>query len=465
MSALTLLNPADGTVLRELPADDAVSVGAKIAAARAAQPAWAARPFAERRAIITRFCDLLIERKDTLALTTTAETGKPVRQARNEIAATPARVDFFVEHTAALLAPRLMHRQPDAGVPGAAALEEIVTFDPLGVVANISAWNYPWFVGTNVIVPALLCGNAVIYKPSEHATLTGLAIAGLLHEAGVPDDVFVPVVGAGDTGAALLEHPLDGVFFTGSYATGVKVAAAAARHLAPVQLELGGKDAAYVTDEVDPAAVAAAVADGAFYNAGQSCCAVERVYVHEAVYEPFVEAFVEAVRGFVMGPPTDEGTYIGPLCRAPQLAVLQAQVEDALHKGATLRCGGHRADRAGWYFEPTVLTEVDHTMAVMREESFGPIIGIERVADDAEAIARMNDTAYGLTAAVYGRDRARAARILERMNTGTVYWNCCDRVSPNLPWSGRGHSGVGATLSTEGIRAFLRPRAWHLRAP
>ena len=465
MSVVTLHNPATGTVLRELPADDAASVAAKVAAARAGQPRWAALPFAERRSILQRFRDLLVERRDHLALTLTAETGKPIRQARGEISATPARVDFFLDHVEALLAPRPMHREPAGALPGTGALEEVVTFEPLGVVANVSAWNYPYFVGTNVFVPALLCGNAVIYKPSEHASLTGLAIAGLLVEAGVPPGAFGLVVGAGEVGAALLEHRFDGVYFTGSYATGLKVSAAAARHLARVQLELGGKDPAYVTDDVDLAAVAAGTADGAFYNAGQGCCAVERIYVHADVHDAFVEAFVAKVRGFRVGDPNDETTYLGPLCREEQLAVLAAQVEDAVSRGARLLCGGRRADRPGWYFEPTVLADVDHDMAVMREESFGPIIGIQRVRDDAEAIALMNDTPYGLTAAVYGRDRARAARILGGVDTGTAYWNCCDRVSPRLPWTGRGHSGQGSTLSFEGIQAFLRPRAWHLRAP
>ncbi|MCA9544286.1 MAG: aldehyde dehydrogenase family protein, partial [Myxococcales bacterium] len=265
--------------------------------------------------------------------------------------------------------------------------------------------------------------------------------------------------------AALLELPIDGVFFTGSHATGVKIAQAAAAQLIPVQLELGGKDPAYAADDVDPKATAEGLADGAFYNAGQSCCAVERIYVHEAIYGPFVEAFAAAVDGFVMGDPAHEDTYLGPLTRAAQIPVIEAQVADAVAKGAKVLRGGHRLDKPGAWFAPTVLIDVDHTMEVMREESFGPVIGIQKVSGDAEAVKLMNDTAYGLTAAVYTHDQARAQAILGALDTGTAYWNCCDRVSPRLEWTGRGHSGVGSTLGEVGIRAFVRPRAWHLRAP
>ncbi len=452
---IDLHDPATGEVTGQLEPDTAATIRAKLDAARAAQPAWAARPYEERAAVIARFRDLMVEGRDALATIQSRETGKPISQARGELGATPARIDFFLEHTAA-------HLRPTPVAEGATAEE--IRYAPLGVVTNISAWNYPWFVGTNVYVPALLTGNAVLYKPSECAALTGLATADLLHEAGVPEDVFATLVGGGAVGAELLAHRTDGVFFTGSYATGLRVATAAARHLCPVQLELGGKDPAYVAPDVDPAAAAAGLADGAFYNNGQGCCAIERIYVHTDVYDAFVEAFLATVAGFAMGEPADEATYLGPLTREPQLAILAAQVEDAVSKGATLRTGGRRADRRGWYFEPTVLTEVDHSMSVMRDESFGPIIGIQRVPGDQEATRLMADTPYGLTAAVFSTDRDRAIRILEQLDTGTSYWNCCDRVSPRLPWSGRGHSGVGATLSHAGIRAFLRPRAFHLRA-
>jgi acyl-CoA reductase-like NAD-dependent aldehyde dehydrogenase len=276
--------------------------------------------------------------------------------------------------------------------------------------------------------------------------------------------VFVPVVGGGKAGAALLRQPVDGVFFTGSFATGTKVGAAAGRRMAKVQLELGGKDPVYVCEDVDIETAASGLADGAFYNTGQSCCSVERIYVHEKIHDAFVDAFVASVRSFRRGDPLDESTYIGAITRRPQLDVLRKQVVDARKKGARILAGGDIVKAEGNWFEPTVLVNVDHRMSVMKEESFGPIIGIQKVTSDIEAVALMNDTAYGLTAGVYTRDARRAKKILSQVRSGSVYWNCCDRVSPRLPWSGVGHSGIGVTLSTYGIQTFTRPKAWHLRS-
>jgi acyl-CoA reductase-like NAD-dependent aldehyde dehydrogenase len=442
-------------------------VDARVARARAAQPAWAATPVRERLAAIARFRDALAAQREDLARTLTREMGKPITQARNELAAMAGRLDFFLRETERVLEPEvvLAEAAPDAPAGAPPKLEERIGHDPLGVVGNVSAWNYPYFVGSNVFVPALLTGNAVVYKPSELTTLTGQAIGRLLHAAGVPADVFQVLVGGGDVGAALVAAPIDALFFTGSHATGVKIAAAAATRLLKVQLELGGKDPVYVCDDVDVRAAAEGLADGAFYNTGQSCCSVERIYVHRAIASAFLEAFVTTVKGFKLGDPEDDATYIGPLARRAQLDVLDAQVADAVARGARLLCGGKRIAGAGLYYEPTVLTDVTNEMRVMREESFGPIIGIQAVASDEQALALMNDNEYGLTAGVYAQDRARAQAILARVDAGSVYWNCCDRVSPRLPWTGRRHSGMGSTLSVEGIRTFLRPKAWHLRAP
>lgn len=454
---LKIHNPASGALLAEVPCATAEIVAERYAAARAAQPAWSRRPLAERMAVIERFRVALAAEVEPLAATLTAEVGKPIRQSRSEVNGLLPRIDFFLAQAEAVLAPQPVHTD--------ASMREVLGFDALGVVVNISAWNYPYFVGGNVFVPALLAGNAVLYKPSEFATLTGLHIARLLHESGVPADVFVALVGGGDVGAALLAQPIDGVFFTGSHATGARIAATVGPRFVKLQLELGGKDPMYVADDADVAAAAASLADGAMYNTGQSCCSVERIYVHEAVHDAFVEAFVAEVRGMKLGDPGSEDTYIGAITRAPQLAVLEAQVADALAKGAVLHTGGgkHLTDRPGSWFEPTVLTHVDHTMELMREESFGPVIGIQKVGGDAQALALMNDTRYGLTAGVFTKDESRAKAILSKVNAGTVYWNCCDRVSPRLPWSGHGDSGVGLTLSTLGLQTFTRPRAWHLR--
>ena len=457
-TTLSITNPATGALILRVAADGPREVAARYAPARAAQPRWAATPLRKRLATIAKFRELIVARTDALAQTLTQEVGKPIRQSRNELKGLLARLDFFLAESARALREQKIFADP------AQKLDERISHEPLGVVANISAWNYPYFVGSNVFVPALVAGNSVLYKPSEFATLTGRHIADLLHAAGVPDDVFIPVIGGGATGAALLRQPVDGVFFTGSYATGAKIAAAAGRRMIKVQLELGGKDPVYVCDDVDVKAAAAAVADGAFYNTGQSCCSVERIYVHEAIHGAFVDAFVAEVKSYKIGDPTDESTYIGAITRRPQLDVLRRQVADARRKGARLVVGGAAIKRKGNWFAPTVLTDVDHSMLVMREESFGPIIGIQAVADDDAAIELMNDTEYGLTAGVYTQDASRARRVLSRVAAGSVYWNCCDRVSPRLPWSGVKHSGVGLTLSTMGIQTFTRPKAWHLKS-
>jgi len=457
---IKVVNPATGAVIRDVAEDSAEAVARKFARAARAQKQWARVRIDDRKACLARFGQLAQARIEDLAATLSGEMGKPITQSRNEIKGLQARIDFFLANVHKVLS------EEEAAADGDGRMEEKISYEPIGVIGNISAWNYPFFVGSNVFVPALLTGNAVLYKPSEFASLTGLAIGELMQEAGVPADVFQLVMGGGAAGAALLDQPLAGVFFTGSYATGRKVAESAARHLMRVQLELGGKDPVYVCDDVaDVEKVAAGVADGAFYNNGQSCCAVERVYVHQRVHDRFLEAFAAEVKGFVVGDPMDEKTYIGPVARPAHLAVLEAQVADARAKGGRMLCGGARLDRPGFYFAPTVFADANHQMDLMREETFGPLIGIQKVASDDEALALMNDTEYGLTASVFCADRERGARILSQVNAGSAYWNCCDRVSPRLPWSGRGHSGMGSTLGLAGIRAFVQPKAWHLRTP
>ena len=448
-------NPATGAVIREIEVDSAASVEAKVRRARDAQPAWAARGYETRAVTLLDFVDGLERALEECAATTTSETGKPITQARNEIRAVRERVEYFVERVPSVAAAR--------PVTKSTSLEESISYDPAGVVAHVSAWNYPYFVGLNSIVPALLAGNAVVYKPSELASLTGLRITDLLHAAGVPVDVFQAALGSGETGAALVESDVDVVCFTGSFATGRRVAVAVADRLGRVQLELGGKDPAYVCDDVDSAVVAPSVAEGVFYNAGQSCCAIERVYVHAAVFDEFVDAFVAEAAAYAPGDPTLDSTRLGPLARMQQPELLAAQVADAKARGAKVVLEGGPVDRPGNFFAPVVLVDVDHSMTVMREESFGPVIGLQRVGSDAEAARLAADTEYGLTAAVFTNDRERAERFLARADTGTVYWNCSDRTTARLPWAGRRHSGLGVSLGEAGIHAFLREKAWHSR--
>ncbi len=453
---MKIINPATEEVITEVQEDSRESVHQKFQLLQAAQPTWQQVQLSERVAILKRFAVLLGENIAQLAAVLTSEAGKPLQQSHNEINGAKARIQWLTDHAADYLSDETMFSEN--------GLEEKIAYEPLGVICNISAWNYPYLVGVNVFVPALLAGNAVMYKPSEYAILTGLEIEKLLKQAGVPQDIFHVAAGAGAVGELLLQLPFDGYFFTGSYKTGKYIYEKVAPKMVPCQCELGGKDPLYVADDIaDIKAVAAGTADGAFYNNGQSCCAVERIYVHEKVYDNYVDAFIKEVKSWKIGIPTEDGVYIGPLSRKEQVTFLKQQVKDAVQKGATISTGGNHINRQGYFFSPTVLLNVDHSMRVMKDESFGPIIGIMKVKDDEEAIQLMKDTVYGLTASVYSSDKIRAEKILRQIDTGTGYWNCCDRVSAALPWSGRKHSGFGTTLSHAGLRAFVKPKAYHLR--
>jgi acyl-CoA reductase-like NAD-dependent aldehyde dehydrogenase len=453
---LSIMNPATGQQITKIEADNTVSLLKKFDNLKLGQKSWAKYAIEKRIEIVQKFATLLKEKETNLAAILTAEVGKPIQQSINEINGGISRIAWLTENTNKYLADEIMSESPNM-------IEKIV-YEPLGVICNISAWNYPFLVGINVFVPALLAGNAVLYKPSEYATLTGIEIQKLLLEAGLPSNVFEIAIGKGNVGAELLELAFDGYFFTGSFATGNHIYQKVATKMVPCQLELGGKDPLYITDDVaDIKNVAIGTADGAFYNNGQSCCAVERIYVHEKVYDEYVKYFVEEVKSWKVGLPTEPNVYIGALTREAQIDVLERQVKNAIEGNALLLCGGKLMDRPGNYFEPTVLINVTNKMALMQDESFGPIIGIMKVSDDAQAIELMNDTAYGLTSAVYSCSQERAETILSQINSGTGYWNCCDRVSAALPWSGRKHSGFGTTLSHTGIRAFTKPKGMHMR--
>jgi len=453
---MNIVNPATGAVIAAVEQDDQHSLDIKHNSLKEGQKEWSAVSLQQRIEILKAYSKLLASHIEPLAKTLTDEVGKPMQQSKNEINGSISRIEWLTNNAEKYLADETMNT--------AVGMTELIRYEPLGVVCNISAWNYPYLVGTNVFVPALLAGNAVFYKPSEFATLTGLQIEKLLKEAGVPENVFQVAIGGAAVGEILLSLPLDGYFFTGSYKTGKYIYEKVAPKMVPCQCELGGKDPLYVTDDVeDVVAVAAGTADGAFYNNGQSCCAVERIYVHEKVYADYAEAFVKEVQSWKIGNPLEDGVYIGAISRHSQLEFLEQQVADAIAKGATLMTGGKRIEGDGYFFEPTVLTNVDHSMLIMREESFGPIIGIMKVNNDEESLQLMNDTAYGLTASVYSSNRQRAEKLLAATDAGTGYWNCCDRVSAALPWSGRKHSGFGTTLSHAGIRAFTQPKAFHLR--
>lgn len=441
---MKIINPSLGEVIREIDEDNENTILEKYRLARLAQPDWSRKKLSERIECLSRFRELLEIHQEEIAKTLNEEVGKPLPEAINEITGAKYRIRFFLDNAGEWLTEEKVHE-----VDGT---KEILSYDPLGVVCNISAWNYPLLVGVNVFVPALLAGNAVLYKPSEYSSLTGLKLQKLMFEAGVSEGVFQCVIGGPQTGKVLLNLNCDGYFFTGSYKTGKYIAEKVSSKLVPVGLELGGKDPLYVTEDVDIKKVAAQAAEGCFYNDGQSCCAVERLYVHEKIFDSFIESFREEATKF----------QVGPVTREEHLSFLDEQIRDAVVRGARIITGGKRSGK-GNHFPPTVLIDVDHEMSLMKDETFGPVIGVMKVSNDKEAIDLMNDTEFGLTASVYCNDIERAKLILEKTDTGTAYINCCDRVSPYLPWSGRKHSGIGSTLSFHGILAFVKPRGWHIR--
>ena len=456
LKKLTIINPASEEVITEIAEDTQISIKEKFNLLQAGQQNWASTALTKRLECIERFYDLLDTEKEELAKSLTSEMGKPLQQSHNELKGARNRIKFFIDNSAKWLA--------DEWINTDGATKEKISYEPLGIIANISAWNYPYLVGVNVFIPALIGGNAVLYKPSEYATLTGLAIQKLLYQSDIPENAFQIAIGKGDVGEMLLQLPLDGYFFTGSYRTGRYIAEKVAGKLVPCQLELGGKDPLYVMDDItDIDKVAAAALEGVVYNNGQSCCAVERIYVHENIYDPFVKSYSEQAEKLKIGDPMDASTEIGPLNRKEQKDFLLAQISDAKEKGAVIVSGGNSVTGKGYFIEPTVMVNVNHDMRIMKEESFGPVIGIQKVKDDNEALRLMQDTEYGLTSAIYSQNFERADAMMRQINTGTVYWNCCDRVSASLPWSGRKHSGLGATLSYQGIRAFVQPKAYHIR--
>ncbi|MGK2864124.1 MAG: aldehyde dehydrogenase family protein [Chitinophagaceae bacterium] len=454
---MKITNPATEQLICEVTEDNQETIKEKFHLLQKGQKQWAEVPIKKRIECIEQFYLLLEKNKEELAKTLTGEMGKPIQQSINEINGARNRIQYFIENAAKWLAEEWITTE--------GTTREKICYEPLGVIANISAWNYPYLVGVNVFIPALIAGNAVLYKPSEYATGTGQEIQRLLYLSGIPENVFQTAIGKGDVGDILLQLPLNGYFFTGSYRTGKYITEKVASKLVPCQLELGGKDPLYVMDDIsDIDKVAAAALEGVVYNNGQSCCAVERIYVHEKIHDHFVKAFAAQAKKLVVGNPLDPTTEIGPLSRKEQKTFLMDQIKDALDKGAELLTGAEEIKGAGYYINPAVLVNVNHTMKIMKEESFGPVIGIQKVKDDQEALHLMQDTEYGLTAAIYSESFDRAESLMNQMNTGTVYWNCCDRVSANLPWSGRKNSGLGVTLSYQGIRAFVQPKAYHLRS-
>ena len=451
------ISPIDGSVYVErAPASDQV-IEQALEASVTAQPGWKKVPVAERAAICRRMADWCMANADRLGEELTWQIGRPIAQSPGEI-----RRGFHerVKYMSGIAEETLA----DLAVEKKAGFQRFIRREPLGVVLVLAPWNYPWLTSVNAVVPALLAGNTVVLKMAQQTPLVAERYRQAFAAAGLPDGVFQFLHIDHESAARVIADPRIGfIAFTGSVGGGHAVQRAAAGRFIGTGLELGGKDPAYVRADAPLQATIENLVDGAYFNSGQSCCAVERIYVHRAVFKPFVEGFVELARQYRLGNPLERQTTLGPLVRTEAANSVRAQIRDALDKGAKALLDP-KADREGTpYLAPQVLVDVDHGMAVMTEETFGPVVGIMAVASDEEAIGLMNDSRYGLTASIWTADAQAAIRIGDRVETGTWFMNRCDYLDPALAWTGVKDSGRGCTLSRLGLESFTRPKSFHLR--
>lgn len=450
------VNPATGEILGELECAGEAEVEAAVARARAAQAAWAELGPGRRIAVIREFQGKLYAKKSEIAAAITREAGKPLVEALvTEVLVVLDAARFLIDNAWGLLR--------DEPVPHGNLATKLkrgwLVREPHGVIGIISPWNYPFSIPATETLAALVAGNAVVLKPSELTPLVALELASLLHAAGVPEDVFQVVVGDGPAGAALLRSPIDKLVFTGSVATGKRIAAAAAERLLPVVLELGGKDPMLVLDDADVDLASSAAVWGAFVNAGQTCLSVERCYVHRSLYESFVQTCAEKTKQLRVGDGMDAHTDLGPMIRERQVRIVESHVEDAKARGARVLAGGTRLPELGVnFYAPTVLADVTQDMRIMREETFGPVLPVMACADDDEAVRQANDSEYGLAASVWTRDSKRGERLARRIHAGTVMVNdviSCFGIS-EAPHGGVKASGVGRTHGRFGLDEMVR---------
>ncbi|NQT93976.1 MAG: aldehyde dehydrogenase family protein [Lentisphaerae bacterium] len=453
---LTVTSPFDQEPVTRLPYDQGSGLEARIANASETAERWRDLPFEERilrvQAGVTRFLD----DGEKTAMDVTRQMGKPLAQSRNEINTVRERAEYMLS-----IAPEALRADT---LPPKDGFHRRIEHVPLGIVFNIAAWNYPLVIPVNVIVPALVAGNVVLLKHSARTPLSGQAFETAFQSADMPGLVTNLVLTHEDAAQLVSDPRIAHVAFTGSVEGGIEIYRRASSHCVDVGLELGGKDPAYVADDADLAFSVENIVDGACYNAGQSCCAVERVYVHRNRYDEFVERAKTLLEEYQMGDPMDDATTLGPLARAAALDELEAQVEDAVGRKAQLLLGGERSpDTAGNFFPPTLIAELTQDAAVMQEESFGPILPVMAVQNDEEALRHMNDTRFGLTASVWTRDNERAEHFAAHLNAGTIFQNRCDYLDPALPWTGVKDSGKGSTLSRYGFLHLTRRKSIHFR--
>lgn len=457
MKPIELISPVDGRVYAtRMPLERAVAEAA-VARAKAAQKTWAARPLAERIALVQAGVARLNEMKDVVVEELAWQMGRPTRFG-GEFGGVNARTEYMAGIAAETLAPKM--------VEDSDTFRRYLAREALGVVFIVAPWNYPYLTTINTLVPALIAGNAVMLKASSQTLLVGERLAEAFHAAGVPADVFQNVVLDHATTEALIGARAFGfVNFTGSVGGGVAMEKAAAGTFTPLGLELGGKDPGYVRHDANLDAAVDTLMDGAMFNSGQCCCGIERIYVHESLYDAFVEKSVAWVNALKLGNPFDAATTLGPMANKRFAAVVRAQVAEAIAAGAKplIDPKNFPADDGGAYLAPQILVNVDHSMRVMTEESFGPVVGIMKVKDDEEAIRLMNDSPYGLTASIWTGDYDTAAEIGARIETGTVFMNRADYLDPALCWTGCKDTGRGGSLSYLGFHSVTRPKSYHLK--
>lgn len=453
------ISPVDGSVYVERPYASEQEIAAVLTRAADAQTKWKLVPLGERSALCARFVDAFVAKTDEIAPELSWQMGRPVSMVPSEVRGTDERARYMIEIAATALADLQVGSKP--------GFTRFIRREPLGVVLTIAAWNYPYLIAVNSVVPAIMAGNTVVLKHSSQTPLCAERFAECFHEAGLPDGVFqILHMNHASTERAIQDTHVNFVAFTGSVGGGHSIQQAASSRFISTGLELGGKDPAYVRADVDLEHAVTNTVDGAFFNSGQSCCAIERIYIHERVYDAFVEGFVEQTKQYRLGNPLDPETTLGPMVRPAAADFVRAQTEDAIRAGARSLIDPNLfpADKPGSpYLAPQVLVDVDHSMDVMKEETFGPVIGIMKVKSDDEAIELMNDSPYGLTASIWTRDEQAAIAIGDRVDTGTWFMNRCDYLDPALAWTGIKDSGRGCTLSALGYEHLTRPKSYHLR--
>jgi acyl-CoA reductase-like NAD-dependent aldehyde dehydrogenase len=455
---LKVTNPSTGEVLAELLSATPEQVQVAVTAAHAAQKSWAAAPVAARVKVLRRFQRRLFEKKDQVAALISDEAGKPrVEALLAEVVVTLDAVDFYAREAPRMLAPQR--------VPHANAVMKTkrgyLAREPYGVIGIISPWNYPFSIPASEMMAALMMGNAVVLKPSELTPLSAQMLQSLMHDAGLPSGLLQVVIGDGQTGAALVASAIDKLIFTGSVATGKKIAEAAAPRLLPLVLELGGKDPMLVLADADLAITSSAAVWGAFMNAGQTCLSVERCYVHKDIYQLFIDQCVAKTKRLRVGKGSDEHSDVGPLINQRQLSTVEAHVKDAVAKGGRVLTGGHRLPDVGEnFYAPTVLVDVHHGMQIMREETFGPVLPIMAFSTEDAAVALANDSQFGLSASVWTRNRKRGEAIARRIEAGAVMVNdvlTCFGIS-EAPHGGVKGSGIGRTHGRQGMEEMVRAK-------